>query len=276
MRPRSSWRQIPKKRIHKRAPTNSACSEKMHLQRQILLRESPATPIPRATRGRPFGAPRRRWRPRSIIRRETGYWKLPACSMARRSRPAFGAPSRSNRGRISPLHPKRTLKPSAAFVPTVDFEPSGNRCPKFERFEFEQIPLGRKESRLELGEALSLDDSPAKRPRRSPRRSQARMRDKTKGIGRTRLPLHNTRGKSKVGKAKALGSLQSHTSPTHCPRPTRRGPLGRQTAMQLGFPSLFSLPQPPSILMPDVSLSIVHPVPLSRCKLFHYEILRLE
>jgi hypothetical protein len=32
----------------------------------------------------------------------------------------------------------------------------------FEYFEFEQIPPGIKESRLELGEALSLDDSPAK------------------------------------------------------------------------------------------------------------------
>jgi hypothetical protein len=32
----------------------------------------------------------------------------------------------------------------------------------FEYFEFEQIPPGIKESRLELGEALSLDDSPEK------------------------------------------------------------------------------------------------------------------
>ena len=276
MRPRSSWRQIPKKRIRKRAPANSACFEKMLRQRQILLRESPATPIPRATRGRPFGAPRRRLRSRSIIRRETGYWKLPACSKARRSRLASGAPSRSNRGRISELHPKRSPKPSAEFVSTVDFEPSGNRGPNFEYFELEQIPLGIKESRLEMGEALSLDDSPAKQSRRSPRRSQARMRDKTKGIGRTRLPLHNTRGKSKVGTAKALGLLQSHSSRTRFARPIRRGPLGRQTAMQLGFPSLFSLPQPPSIPMPNVNLSIVHPVPSSQCKLFHYEILRLE
>ena len=164
--------------------------------------------------GMPFDAPRRRLHPRSIIRRKTGYWTLPVCSKARRSRPAFGAPVRSNRGCISALHPKRSPKPSAAFVPTVDFEPPGNRGPKFEHFEFEQIPPRTRESKLELGEALSFGDSPVKQSRRSPRRSQARMLDKTKGIGRTKLPLRNTRGKSKVGKAKALGSLRSHTSRT--------------------------------------------------------------
>ena len=276
MHPRSSWRQIPKKRIHKRAPANSACFEKMLRQRQILLRESLAAPIPRATTGKPSGAPRRRLRSRSIIRRETGYWKLPACSKARRSRPAFGAPARSIRGRISELHPKRSPKPSAEFVSTVDFEPSGNQGPKFEYFEFEQIRLGIKESKLELGEALSLDDSPAKQPRRSPRRSQVRMLDRTKGIGRTRLPRRNTRGKSKVGTAKVLGLLQSHSSRTRCARPIRRVPPDRQTAMPLGFLSLFFLPRPPSILIPDDSLSIVHPVPSSRSKPFHYLILRLE
>lgn len=244
--------------------------------RRIHQRESPAVPIPRATKGKPSGAPRRRLHPRSIIRRERGYWKLPACSKARRSRPAFGAPVRSNRGRISPLHPKRSPKPSAGFVWTEDFEPSGNRGPKFERFEFEQIPPRTKESKLELGEALILDDSPAKLPRKPPRRSQARMLDRTKGIGRTKLHLRNTMGKSRAEKAKVIASLQSHTSRKRCARPIRRVPLGRQTAMQLGFPSLFFLPQPPSIPILDVSLSIVHPVPPSRCKPFHYLMLRLE
>ncbi len=173
--------------------------------RRILQRESPAAPIPRAMMGKPFCAPRRHLSPKSIIRRETGYWKLPACSKARRSRQAFAPPVRSNRGRISPPHPNRSPKPSAAFVSTVDFEPPGNRSPKFEHFGFEQIPPRSKGSKLGLGEALIHDDSPEKQPRRSPKRSQARMLDKTTGIGRTKLPLRNTRGKSKAGKAKVLG-----------------------------------------------------------------------